>query len=308
MGRRKLDPDLTNLTGSRRGDRGGGTRSSRREKRGDGRGSGGRGKRGRWNTKFGEGNYNLDEENVVTPTVESDNEEERDVESPEVDDEIRVDVKSDIDFMRQSNYTTQEILDCLGINEEELYEFEGLKHVRVDLNISQGFEFPSQLTVETLTENEEDLEQEGMDQEGIDEEGMDEEGMYQERIDEEGMEQEGMNQDGMGPKGIIEEDMGIEGIDEEGVEQEGMDQESMNQDRMGAQGLDQEGINENGIGEEGMEQEGMDQEGLVVEDMGRRPKLRKRKTSERITKIQLKKLVVVKHGKGMSSSNPLSLD
>ena len=37
---------------------------------------------------------------MVTPTVESDNEEARDVESPEVDDEIRVDVNSDIDFMR----------------------------------------------------------------------------------------------------------------------------------------------------------------------------------------------------------------
>ncbi|CAI9304381.1 unnamed protein product [Lactuca saligna] len=144
--------------------------------------------------------------------------------------------------MRHSNYTTQEILVCLGINEEELYEFEGLKHVPVELNISQGFEFPSQFTVETSTENEEDLEQE---------------------------------------EGIIEEDIGIEGIDEEGMEQEG---------------------------EEGMEQEGMDQEGMVVEDMGRRQKLRKRKTSERITKIQLKKLVVVKNGKGMSSSNPLSLD
>ena len=137
MGRPKLDPDLTNWTGSRRGDRGGGTRSGRRGKRGGGRGSGGRGNRGRVNTKFGEGTSNLDEENVVNPTIENDNEEARDVESPEVDDEIRGDVKSDIDFMRQSNYTAQEILDCLGINEEELYEFEGLKHVRVDLNISQ---------------------------------------------------------------------------------------------------------------------------------------------------------------------------
>nr|KAJ0199903.1 hypothetical protein LSAT_V11C600319840 [Lactuca sativa] len=235
MGRPKLDPDLTNWTRSRRGDRGRGTGSNRRGKRGGGRGSGGRGNRGRGNTKFGEGTSNLDEENVVTPTVESDNEEARDVESPEVDDEIRVDVKSDIDFIRQSNYTTQEILDCLGINEEELYEFEGLKHVPVDLNISHiwfsnkilGFEFPSQLIVETLTENEEDLEQEGMEKEGIDEEGM----------DEEGMEQEGMNQDGMGPEGIIEEDMGIEGVDEDGMEQEGMDQEGMNQDGMGAQGL-----------------------------------------------------------------------
>ncbi|CAI9280337.1 unnamed protein product [Lactuca saligna] len=56
-------------------------------------GSGGRGKRGRGigcglkgNTKFGEGNTNLDEENVVTPTAESDNEEARDVESPKFDD------------------------------------------------------------------------------------------------------------------------------------------------------------------------------------------------------------------------------
>ena len=132
-----MDPDLTNWKGSRRGDRGGGSGSGRIWKRGGGRGSGGRGNRGRVNTKFGEGTSNLDEENVVNPTIENDNEEARDVESPEVDDEIRGDVKSDIDFMRQSNYTTQEILDCLGINEEELYEFEGLKHVRVDLNISQ---------------------------------------------------------------------------------------------------------------------------------------------------------------------------
>nr|KAJ0205778.1 hypothetical protein LSAT_V11C500284100 [Lactuca sativa] len=313
MGRPKLDPDLTNWTGSRRGDRGGNIESGRRGKRGGGRGSGGR---GRGNTKFGEGTSNLDEENVVTPTVESDNEEARDVESPEVDDEIRVDVKSDINFMRQSNYTTQDILDCLGINEEELYECEGLKHVPVELNISQGFEFPSQLTIETLTGNEEGMEQEGleiMNQDGMDPEGIVEEDIGIEGIDEEGMEQEGMdqegmNQDGMGAQGLDQEGFNENDIGEEGMEQEGMDQDGMNQDGMGAQGLDQEGINENGIGEEGMEQEGMDQEGLVVEDMGRRPKLRKRKTSERITKIQLKKLVVVKNGKGMSSSNPLSRD
>ena len=77
----------------------------------------------------------------------------------------------------------------------------------------------------------------------------------------------------------------------------------MNQDGMGVQEMDQEGINENGMGVQEIEQEG-----LVVENMGRRPKLRKRKTSERITKIQLKKAVVVKNRKGMSSSNPLSLD
>ncbi|CAI9280085.1 unnamed protein product [Lactuca saligna] len=346
IGRPKLDPDLTNWIGSRRGDRGGGTGYGRRGKRGGGRGSGGRGKRGSGNTKFGEVTSNLDEENVVTPTVESDNEEAKDMESLEVDDEIRVDVKSDIDFMRQSNYTTQEILECLGINEEELYEFEGLKHVPVDLNISQGFEFPSQLTVETLTENEEEgMDEEGMEQEGMNQDGMGPEGIIEEDMgrEQEGMDQEGMNQDGMGAQGLDQEGinengigevgmeqevmdqegmnqdgMGAQGLDQEGInendigeedmEQEVMDKEGMNQDGMGAQGLDQEGINENGIGEEGMEQEGIDQEGLVVEDMGRRPKLRKRKTSERITKIQLKKLVVVKHGKGMSSSNPLSLD
>nr|KAJ0213277.1 hypothetical protein LSAT_V11C400223860 [Lactuca sativa] len=253
-GRPKLDPDLTNWTGSRKGDRDGGTRSDRRGKIGGSRGSGGRGKRGRGNTKFGEGTSNLDEENVATPIVESDNEEARDVESLEVDDEIRVDVKSDIDFMRQSNYTTQEILDCLGINEEELYEFEGLKHVPVDLNISQGFEFPSQLTIETLTENEE----EGMEQEGMNQDGMGPEGIIKEDmgIEQEGMDQEGMNQDGMGAQGLDQEGINENGIGEEGMEQKGMDQEGMNQDGMGTQGLDQEEINENGIGEEGMEQEG----------------------------------------------------
>ncbi|CAI9270024.1 unnamed protein product [Lactuca saligna] len=96
----KLDPNLTNWTESRRGDRGGGSGSGRRGKRGGGRGTRGKGKRGKGNTKFGEGTSNIDEENVVTPTVKSDNEEVRDVESPNVDDEIRVDVKSDIDFMR----------------------------------------------------------------------------------------------------------------------------------------------------------------------------------------------------------------
>ncbi|CAI9280336.1 unnamed protein product [Lactuca saligna] len=123
--------------------------------------------------------------------------------------------------MRQPNYTTQEILDCLGINEEELYEFIGLKHVHVELDISQ---------------------------------------------------------EGMDPEGIIKEDIGIEGIGKEGMEQEGMDQEGMDQDGMGVQRMDQEGINDNGMGVQEIEQEG-----LIIEDMVRKPKLRKRKPLERIT-------------------------
>ncbi|KAL7592288.1 ATP-dependent RNA helicase DBP2-like [Lactuca sativa] len=87
IGRPKLDLDLANLIGCRRGDRGGrgnrggGRGSGRRGNRCGGRGSGGRGKRGgvmgcggRVNKNFGEGTSkfpNIESENEVTPTVDN---------------------------------------------------------------------------------------------------------------------------------------------------------------------------------------------------------------------------------------------
>ena len=92
-------------------------------------------------------------------------------------------------------------MDYLGINEEELYKFESLKQVHVELDIShvcfimfnfpnnillcllQSFGFPSQITREIVFESQKSG-GEVMDQEGIGEEDMD-----QHEMGEDGMEQ-----------------------------------------------------------------------------------------------------------------------
>nr|KAJ0211893.1 hypothetical protein LSAT_V11C400176320 [Lactuca sativa] len=127
------------------------------------------------------------------------------------DNEVRVEVKSDIKFMRESNYTTEEILDYLGINEEELYKFESLKQVHVELDISHSFGFPSQITIEIVFESQKSG-VEVMDQEGIGEEDMD--------------------QHDMGEDGMDQHDMGLEVMDHEC-----MDQEHMNEDGINAEGM-----------------------------------------------------------------------
>ena len=101
-------------------------------------------------------------------------------------------------------------MDCLGINEEELNEFDGLKQVPMEHDISQvcfimfnfpknillcllqAFGFHSQITV--------DIGSEGQPP-GV------------EVMDQEGMGEEDMDQHDMGEDGMDQHDMGVEVMD-----------------------------------------------------------------------------------------------
>nr|KAJ0218924.1 hypothetical protein LSAT_V11C300146390 [Lactuca sativa] len=83
---------------------------------------------------------------------------------------------------------------------------------------------------------------------------------------------------------------------------------------------EEDDIDEPGMGEVTMNEERMDGEREIpftqqLNQVRRSPikrskvnQVRRRKPPERITKIKLQKVVVFKNGKGMSSSNPLSLE
>ncbi|CAI9266679.1 unnamed protein product [Lactuca saligna] len=128
-------------------------------------------------------------------------------------------------------------------------------------------------------------------------------------MDQEGMGEEDIDQHDMGEDDMDQHDMGLEVMDHEGMDQEDMNNDGINADGRGIHGMAQEGINKYDMGIEGMDQEALGVEDMHQEDNRRRmPKMRIRKPSERITEIQLKKVVIVKNRKGVSSSNPLSLD
>nr|KAJ0209769.1 hypothetical protein LSAT_V11C400159690 [Lactuca sativa] len=165
-----------------------------------------------------------------------------------------MDISITIDNLRKSYYTTEDIMDCLGLSEAKLQQIEGLGLSEakvqpiedVDVAMSQDVGIASQITVEELP---------------------------------------------------ITQVLG--------------DEERMNKE---------DGIDEPGMGEVMMNDERMDgeREILITQQLNqvrRRPtkrsrvnQVRRRKPSERITDIKLQKVVAVKNGKGMSSSNPLSLE
>ncbi|CAI9281539.1 unnamed protein product [Lactuca saligna] len=236
--------------GGRAGGRVGGGRS-----RGSGRGSSGRGNRGGVRgfsegvqTEYGEGTSEFpkcEPELVAIPNVESENDASQDFHNH---------ISLTIDNLRKSLYTTEEIMDCLGLSEAELQQIEGLglseaevqQNEDVDVAMSQDVGIASQITVEELPTNQLLGDEERMNEEdSIDKPGMGEVMTNEERMDS---------------------------------EREIPITQQLNQ---------------------------------VIRRTTKRSKVnqvRRRKPSERIIEIKLEKVVVVKNGKEMSSSNPLSLD
>ncbi|CAI9299531.1 unnamed protein product [Lactuca saligna] len=148
--------------GSRSGGRVGGGRS-----RGGGRGSSGRGNRGGGRgssegvqTEYGEGTSEFpkcEPEVVVIPNVKSENVESENDASPDFHNHISLTT----DNLRKSLYTTEEVMDCLGLSEAELEQIEGLglseaevqQIEDVDVAMSQDVGIASQITVEELPTN-----------------------------------------------------------------------------------------------------------------------------------------------------------
>lgn len=116
MGRPRLEPDLLNWSGTRRGGRGG--------VRGAGRG-GGRGKRGA--TSEAKANEKATDTGA-TSEAKGDGLTE--------DDTVTDDIQGVIKDMRESHYTSEEIMDCLGLTEDEYNQFAGIKEVPVEIDLS----------------------------------------------------------------------------------------------------------------------------------------------------------------------------
>ncbi|KAL7600142.1 hypothetical protein Lser_V15G22071 [Lactuca serriola] len=190
MGRPRLEPDLVNWSGTKTGSRGGGRAGGRAggrvgggRSRGGGRGSSGRGNRGGAipnvesegvQTEYGKGTSEFpkcEPEDVAIPNVESENDASPDLQE----------ISLTIDNLRKSLYTTEEIMDCLGLTEAELQEIEGLgvseaevqQIEDVDVAMSQDVGIASQITVEELPTNHVLGDEERMNgEDGIDEPGM----------------------------------------------------------------------------------------------------------------------------------------
>nr|KAJ0218511.1 hypothetical protein LSAT_V11C300127550 [Lactuca sativa] len=241
--------------GSRGGGRAGGGRS-----RGGGMGSSGRGNRGGGmgsgegvQIEYGEGTFEFPKcelEHVAIPNVESENDA-----SPDFHNHISI----TIDNLRKAFYTTEEIIDCLGLCEAELQQIEGL-----------GLSEPELQQIEGL-------------------------GLSEAKVQQ-----------------IEDVDVAIQiTIEELPTSQALEDEERMNEE---------DGIDESGMGEVRVNEERNDGEREIpvtqqLNQVRRRPtkrsivnQVRRRKPSERIIEIKLQKVVAVKNGKGMSSSNPLSLE
>nr|KAJ0221643.1 hypothetical protein LSAT_V11C200070650 [Lactuca sativa] len=114
---------------------------------------------------------------VAIPNVESENVESENDASPDFQNHISL----TIDNLRKSLYTTEEIMDCLGLSEDELQQIEGLglseaevqQIEDVDVAMSQDVRIASQLTVEELPTNQVLGDEERMNgEDGIDESGM----------------------------------------------------------------------------------------------------------------------------------------
>ncbi|CAI9303766.1 unnamed protein product [Lactuca saligna] len=211
MDRPKLEPDLVNWSGTKTGSRGGGRAGGRvggGRSRGGGKGSSRRGNRGGGRgfsegvqTKYGEGTSEFpkcEPEVVVIPNVESENDA-----SPDFHNHISL----TIDNLRKSLYTTEEIMDCLGLSEAELQQIDGLglseaevqKIEDVDVAMSQDVGIASQIIVEELPTNQVLGDEERMNgEDGIDEPGMGEDD-YKEEQSESSQEEEAFGKDNRDP-------------------------------------------------------------------------------------------------------------
>nr|KAJ0198726.1 hypothetical protein LSAT_V11C600327810 [Lactuca sativa] len=211
MGRPRLEPDLVNWSGTKTGSRGGGRAGGRvggGRSRGGGRGSSGRGNRGGAipnvesegvQTEYGKGTSEFpkcEPEDVAIPNVESENDASPDLQE----------ISLTIDNLRKSLYTTEEIMDCLGLTEAELQEIEGLgvseaevqQIEDVDVAMSQDVGIASQITVEELPTNHVLGDEERMNgEDGIDEPGMGED--YKEEQSESSQEEEAFGKDNRDP-------------------------------------------------------------------------------------------------------------
>ncbi|CAI9284012.1 unnamed protein product [Lactuca saligna] len=124
MDRPRLEPNLLNWLGTKRGSRAGGRAGGGRS-RGGGRGSSGRGNRGGCRgsgegvqTEYGEGTSEFSKcepQHVVIPNVVSEKDE-----SPD----FHMDISITIDKLRKYYYTREEIMDCLGLSKAELQQIE----------------------------------------------------------------------------------------------------------------------------------------------------------------------------------------
>ncbi|KAL4592185.1 hypothetical protein LXL04_005172 [Taraxacum kok-saghyz] len=194
IGRPRLEPDLLNWTG-RRGRRGRGGRSGSRG-RGGGRGTRGRGGESVPNytaesddvSKYAEDEEVFEEENEAANLDEDAEDDLGDEEGYNTT--TAEDIKRHIHDLKFSGYTDEEIMETLGLTEEEYNEHVGVKQVPVQLDQDVGnhLDDTQEITVDEV----------GLDQEGLDDGGG--------GMDEVGLDQEGLH-DGGGIDEIIPEEM-----------------------------------------------------------------------------------------------------